>query len=134
MIFLDSNVPMYLVGAAHPNKEAARRILERLVAGRERLVTDAEVIQEILHRYGAIGCPDAIAPCVEALLGLADEIAEITLDDVLRAAALVQDRGLKGLSARDAIHVAVMERLGVAKIVSFDRGFDRIDWLERIAV
>jgi predicted nucleic acid-binding protein len=134
LIFIDSNVPMYLVGAAHPNKEAARRILERLVAGRERLVTDAEVIQEILHRYTAIAHRDAIAPCVDALLGVADEIADITLHDALRAAALVRDTNLEGLSARDAIHVAVMERLGVSRIVSFDRGFDRIEWLERIEV
>ncbi|MDT8370083.1 MAG: type II toxin-antitoxin system VapC family toxin [Longimicrobiales bacterium] len=132
MIFLDSNVPMYLVGADHPNKEAVRRILERLVAGRERLVTDAEVIQEILHRYTAIDRRDAITPCVDALLGLADEVAEITPDDALRARDLVCDPALEGLSARDAIHVAVMERLGLSRLVSFDRGFDRIPGLERI--
>ena len=133
MIFLDSNVPMYLVGADHPNKEAARRILERLVAGRERLVTDVEVIQEILHRYTALDRRDAIAPCVDALLGVADEVAEITLEDVRRARAMVCDPDLAGLSSRDAIHVAVMERLGVSKLVSFDRGFDRIEGLDRIA-
>ena len=32
MILVDSNIPMYLVGAAHPNKEAARRALKRLGA------------------------------------------------------------------------------------------------------
>lgn len=48
MIFVDSNVPMVLVGAEHPNKQAARRVLERLIAGSQRLVTDAGVIQEIL--------------------------------------------------------------------------------------
>jgi predicted nucleic acid-binding protein len=124
---------MYLVGAAHPNKETSRRILERLVAGRERLITDAEVMQEILHRYTTIDRRDAIEPCVEALLGLADEVADITLDDALRAAEMVRSPALCDLSARDAIHIAVMERMGVSRIVSFDRGFDRIDWLERIA-
>jgi len=29
-------------------------MLERLIAAGERLVTDAEVLQEILHRYTAI--------------------------------------------------------------------------------
>ena len=32
MIFVDSNIPMYLVGAEHPNKDAARRLLERAIA------------------------------------------------------------------------------------------------------
>jgi uncharacterized protein len=31
VIFVDSNVPMYLVGAAHPNKETARTLLERAI-------------------------------------------------------------------------------------------------------
>jgi predicted nucleic acid-binding protein len=27
VIFVDSNIPMYLVGAPHPNKDAAARVL-----------------------------------------------------------------------------------------------------------
>ena len=45
---------MYLMGAAHPHKTESQVILERLIAAGERLVTDAEVLQEILHRYTAI--------------------------------------------------------------------------------
>jgi predicted nucleic acid-binding protein len=45
---------MYLIGAAHPHKTDAQVILERLIAAGQRLVTDAEVLQEILHRYTAI--------------------------------------------------------------------------------
>lgn len=131
MIFLDSNVPMYLVGAEHPNKHTTRRVLERLVAGSERLVTDAEVIQEILHRYVAIQRRDAIGPCVDALLGLVDEVFDVTAEDVLRAKALVE--GDTRMSARDAVHVAVMERCGVRRIVSFDTGFDAMPGLERIS-
>ena len=62
MIFVDSNIPMYLVGASHPHKDDARRLLERFVAERTPLVTDAEVFQEILHRYVAIDRRDAIKP------------------------------------------------------------------------
>jgi predicted nucleic acid-binding protein len=62
VILVDSNVPMYLVGSPHPHKTDAQRLLERCIASRERLVTDAEVLQEILHRYVAIGRRDAIQP------------------------------------------------------------------------
>lgn len=51
---------MYLVGASHPNKISAQRLLERAITQGERLVTDAEVLQEILHRYVAIDRRDAI--------------------------------------------------------------------------
>ena len=69
MIFIDSNVSMYLVGAPHPHKAGARALLERFVSEGERLVTDAEVFQELLHRYAAIQRLDAIEPAFEALLG-----------------------------------------------------------------
>ncbi|MGH2443674.1 MAG: type II toxin-antitoxin system VapC family toxin, partial [Chloroflexota bacterium] len=67
MILVDSNVPMYLIGSDHPHKSDARRLLERLVSERQRLVTDAEVFQEILHRYVAIARRDAIQPAFDAL-------------------------------------------------------------------
>ena len=50
MIFVDSNIPMYLVGVTHPKRTEAQITLERSVAGRERLVCEAEVLQEIVHR------------------------------------------------------------------------------------
>ncbi len=62
MIFVDSNIPMYLVGAPHPHRADARRLLERAVGDGERLVSDAEVLQEILHRYVVISRRDAIQP------------------------------------------------------------------------
>ena len=72
MIFVDSNIPMYLVGADHPNKGASRSLLERAIADGEVLVTDAEVLQEILHRYAAIGRRGAIQPAFDALLAIVD--------------------------------------------------------------
>ena len=130
MIFVDSNVPMYLVGTAHPHKVDARRHLERLIADGERLVTDVEVLQEILHRFVAIDRRDAIQPAFDALLGVVDDVLSVDLDDVEKAKAVVLGR--RRLSARDAIHVAVMEREGVRRILSFDSGFDGVPGLSRI--
>jgi predicted nucleic acid-binding protein len=130
MIFVDSNIPMYLVGAPHPHKDDARRLLERFVAERSPLVTDAEVFQEILHRYVAIDRRDAIKPSFTVLLDLVDEVYPIQLSDVERARDLVL--GKRKLSARDAIHIAVIERNGIKRILSFDSGFDGISGLIRI--
>jgi predicted nucleic acid-binding protein len=130
VIFIDSNVPMYLVGAAHPHKIDAQRLLERALADRERLVTDAEVLQEILHRYVAIDRRDAIQPAFEALLGVVDEVFPVDLGAAERAKAIVLER--RQLSARDALHVAVMEQQGVTRIFTFDAGFGRVSGIERI--
>lgn len=131
MILIDSNVPMYLIGAAHPNKVAAQRVLERLVADRVRLVTDAEVFQEILHRYVAIDRRSAIQPAFDALFAVVDEILPIDSDVIDRAKTVVLSR--QHLSARDAIHVAVMIRHKIPQIMSFDAGFDHIPGVERIS-
>ena len=131
MIFIDSNIPMYLVGAEHPNKAGAQRALERCISANERMVTSAEVAQEILHRYGAISRLDAIEPAMRALLGIVDEVYPIELADVQRANDVLLGR--TPLSARDALHVAVMKHRGVERIMSFDAGFDAVSWIERVS-
>jgi predicted nucleic acid-binding protein len=123
---------MYLVGAAHPHKADARRLLEAALSGGERLVTDAEVLQEILHRYVAIDRRDAIQAAFDAVLGVVDEVFPITSDDAERAKTIVL--GQRRLSARDALHVAVMERMEIERILSFDRGFDLLPGLSRLHV
>lgn len=121
---------MYLVGAEHPNKIAARRLLERAIANGERLVSDAEVLQEILRRYAAIARRDAIQPAFDALVGVVDEIFPVERRDVLRAKDIFQ--GSRNLSARDAIHAALMERNGVSDILTFDAGFDQVPGIRRL--
>ena len=131
MILIDSNVPMYLVGAPHPHKTDSQRALERLISARERLVTDAEVLQEILHRYAAINRRDAIQPAFDALLAVVDDVFAIDHAAVERARAIVVAR--PALSARDAIHVAIMEQHAIDRILSFDAGFDGLPGLERLS-
>ncbi|MGH7571547.1 MAG: type II toxin-antitoxin system VapC family toxin [Gemmatimonadota bacterium] len=131
MIFIDSNVPMYLVGAPHPHKADAQRLLEAAIASGERLVSSAEVLQEILHRYIAIQRRDAIQPAFDALLGVTDEIFAVEREDVERAKKALD--GMPDLSARDALHVAMMERREVRRIMSFDAAFDGVPGIERMA-
>lgn len=121
---------MYLVGAHHPHKEDSERLLERCVAEEQRLVTDAEVFAEILHRFVAINRRDAIQPAFDVLLAIADEVFPVDLLVVERAKTIVF--GNERLSARDALHLAVMQRQGVDRILSFDRGFDGFPGVERI--
>jgi predicted nucleic acid-binding protein len=130
VIFVDSNVPMYLVGGPHPHKADAQRLVEAAIAAGERLVTNAEVLQEILHRYVAIDRRDAIQPAFDALLGVVDEVFAITTADVESAKSIVL--GKRRLSARDALHAAVMAREGVGRIMSFAAAFDGLPGISRL--
>lgn len=131
MIFVDSNIPMYVIGASHKHKLDALRVLEHAISTGRRLVTDAEVLQEILHRYSAIGRPEAIQPAFEVLLGVVDEIFPIELATVQRAKEILL--GTRGLTARDSIHLACMELSGADTIMTFDRGFDAYPAVRRLS-
>jgi uncharacterized protein len=122
---------MYLVGAAHPHKTDAQRLVEKLISDRQRLVTDAEVLQEILHRYVAINRRDAIQPAFDAILRITDDVFSVTRATAVRAKELVL--GGAKMSARDALHLAVMEANKVNVILSFDAGFDGHPGVQRIA-
>ena len=130
MIFVDSNVPMYVVGAAHPHKATAQHILETCISTRVRLITDTEVFQEILHRYGAIHRRDAIQPAFDALLGVVDDVFPIEQRDVLKAKDIML--GYSQLSARDALHLAVMDHHHCDRILSFNSDFDSYPGIIRI--
>jgi predicted nucleic acid-binding protein len=130
MVFIDSNIPMYLVGASHPHKIDAQRRLEELIVRSERLVTDAKVLQEIMHRYTAIKRTEAIQPAFEALLGVVDQVFPIDRQDAEKARDILL--GATGLSARDAIHLAIMQRYDIHEILSFDAGFDGYPGIRRL--
>ena len=130
MILLDTNILMYAAGAEHPYKEPSRQYLERIARGEVEAALDAETLQEILHRYKAIRrWPEG---------GQVYDLARLIVPVVLPITAGIMDRSRNlldeypGLTARDALHAAVVLSHGARAICSYDRDFDQIEELERI--
>ena len=130
MILVDSNIAMYLVGADEDMRHAAQAAVMAAHDTGSVLVTDAEVYQEVLHRYTAIGRPEAIRPCVEVLDRLTARV--LPIDRVVVTGAIEALAVNARLSARDAVHVAVARAHGIDRILSFDRGFDDVDGVRRL--
>lgn len=130
MIFVDANVPMYIVGKDHPHKIDAQQLVGRLVRERRRLVTSSEVFQEILYRFIVTDRRDKIELAFETLRGLVEDVLAVEGADVFAAKDLLYAH--PRLSARDALHVAVMRRHEIKEIVSFDRGFDAVSGIGRL--
>jgi predicted nucleic acid-binding protein len=131
VILVDSNIPTSLVGAPHARKSDARRLLEKVVSERQSLVTDAEVLQEILHRYVALDRRDAIQPAFDALIGIVEQVLAVDPSSAERAKQIVL--GYRQLSARDALHIAVMEHHGIEPIMTFDSGFEGFPGITRLS-
>jgi uncharacterized protein len=131
LIFIDANIFMYAAGAAHPHKAASVDFLRQIARGEFDAATDAEVLQEILHRYRAICRWDDGNRVYESARRVVPNVFPITADVVNQARSLMTTDS--GLGARDAVHAAAALLNGCAAICSFDRDFDRIDGLARIA-
>ena len=130
-IFIDSNVPMYAGGRLHPLKPPSLRVMELAGTHSEMFVTNAEVLQEILHRYLA---QDLWARGSTVFAGFASlmrgRVEPVYAEDVEGAARLASE--YPGLQARDLLHLAVMGRIGATRIVSADVGFSRAPHVERL--
>ena len=130
MIFIDSNIPLYVAGREHPHRAPARRFLEQVRTGEVDACTSTEVLQEVLYRYNALKRLDLARQVYDLFVQLCPVIFPVTLADTDRAKDLVCDGS--GVGVRDAIHVAVMLNHNVHEIATFDRGFDHIDGVERL--
>ena len=129
-VFVDSNIPMYIAGSEHPNRGPASRFMEEAGEGNLDLCTSTEVLQEILFRYTSLERLDLAAQVYDFFLALIPEVFDVTLADTDLAKGVLVSTA--GISARDAVHAAVMMNHEVESIATFDRGFDRIGSIRRL--
>jgi predicted nucleic acid-binding protein len=122
---------MYAGGGEHPLRSPCVQVLEIAARAPREFWTDAEVLQEILHRYLAIGrWTEGRSVFAGFVTLMGDRIEPVYRGDVELAAA---DAGLTpGLSARDLLHLAVMNRRGTHTLVSADRAFDHAQGISRL--
>jgi predicted nucleic acid-binding protein len=128
--FLDANVLMYAAGTAHALKEPCQRALTRAVENGVELVTDAEVLQEILHRYFSLARPAAARTVYQIAVRVCGVVLPIRERDTTRALELLEEH--PRLSPRDAIHVATMEHRELTFLLSTDADFDGLPQIERV--
>lgn len=125
MILIDTNVFMYVAGTDHPHRASSLALLEQVARGRLDAAIDAEVLQEILHRYRAIGRWDDGRRVYDLVRKVVPDVIEV--DGLLldRARALM-DRH-PGLLARDAVHAAAVLEIGADALCTWDQDFQAVD-------
>ncbi|MBA2291785.1 MAG: type II toxin-antitoxin system VapC family toxin [Gemmatimonadales bacterium] len=129
MILIDTNIIMYAAGAAHPHKAPSVRLLDQVASGEIAATVDAEVLQEILHRYRAIDRWKDGRRVYDLTRRLFPEVIPITAEVLDRARVVLDAEG--SIMARDALHAAVVMHHGLVAVCSYDRDFDRIGGLVR---
>ena len=130
MILLDANIIMYAAGVPHPHKAPSAALLERIARGEVDAALDAEVLQEILHRYRAIRRWKDGRRVYDLARRSVVTVFPITADVTDRARAIMDDH--PKLMARDALHAAVCRVAGAEAICSYDTDLDVVEWLRRV--
>ncbi|HWM94438.1 MAG TPA: type II toxin-antitoxin system VapC family toxin [Thermoanaerobaculia bacterium] len=130
MILIDSNIFMYAAGAEHPHKEPSRVFLEQVALGQIDAALDTEVLQEVLHRYRSLRRWPEGGRVYDLARQIVPLVIPITVETLDKARTLL-DR-YPTLSARDALHAAVVQTHGARAICSYDSDFDGIEGVERI--
>jgi len=129
-VFVDTNVPMYVAGRAHRYKEPSRRFLEDVARRSIQAASDVEVLQEILYRYRFTGEIEKGFRVFESFAETMPQFFPVLLEDAFKAKEIL--RSTPGIPPRDAIHAAIVHRVGIRIVVSYDRHFDRIAGIQRV--
>ena len=129
-VFIDSNIPMYVAGREHPNREPAKRFLARVQKGEIEACTSTEVLQEILYRFTALAKRDLAREVYDLFVEICPVVLPVTIADTDLARDLLGSSSR--LLARDAIHAAVMMNHGVTWVATFDKGFEDVAGVRRL--
>lgn len=130
MILIDANIFMYAAGKESPQRAPCQRFLDRIVTGEgPSTCTDAEVLQEILHRYRSLKLPEVGFQVFDAVTHLGIPILAVTDRAMAEARRLLEEH--PGLSTRDGLHLGVMREHGIEEVLSYDGDLSLVSWVKR---
>lgn len=129
MILVDADIFMYAGGTPHAHKEPSLDFLRLVALGEVEAAVDAEVLQEILHRYRAIKRWEDGVRVYELARRIVPTVLPVTAQTMDAARDLLDTH--RQLMARDALHAAVFIQWGAEVLCSYDEDFDALEGVER---
>lgn len=131
MRFVDTNIFLrFLINDDPRQADACEALFRRVIEGRERLYTTDMVIAEIvwvLESYYALVKSDVRCK-VEKILNTRN--LECENKDVIIEALIIYEE--KNVDYVDAFNACLLKRKNIREAYSYDRHFDRIEWVDRL--
>ena len=124
MILIDTNIFMYAAGSAHKFKANSIKLLRKAAEGLIDSFIDAEILQEILHRYRAINRWEDGKKVYELTRSIMPVVEPVTSDIIDQTYTLLKK--YPGIMARDALHAAICISTNADGICTYDRDFKQI--------
>jgi predicted nucleic acid-binding protein len=120
-LFIDANVPIHAAGTPHEYKVPCLDLMDALAAGKLHGVTSVEVLIEVVQHYARRRRHDLASFVADRLVLAVEHVIGVDLRDIQEMTELLLQSDQ--LPARDALHIAVMQRHGLTHIVTADRHF-----------
>ncbi len=129
-MILDTNVLLYAIGAEHPLKTPARRIVEAVRTGTLTATTSVLVVQEFTYAYQRRHGSHRAVAMARAYVELLEPLLAVDQAHLSRAFDLVESADLRptdALLAAAALHES-------HALVSVDRAFSRVPGLRLVSL
>jgi hypothetical protein len=136
--FLDANIFIYayyrpracLDRDQKRMKDASKKIIEGINSGRTEVLTSVVHLSEVSNILKRSLSLEELKYLIETLYSLDNVfISDVTADDYLIAAEMVEELGL---DPNDALAVHLMQEKDISEIYSFDEGFEKIEGITRL--
>ena len=122
---------MYAAGKSSKQKVPCQNFLKHVIEAKPgSYFTNAEVLQEILHRYRSINLPEIGFEIFDKLTKLGIEVASVELESLVNARLLLEQ--YPKLSTRDSVHAGTMQARQIDSIVTYDKGFNKVPWIKTL--
>ncbi len=129
--YLDSNVFIFAVLDVEVRGENARKILKAIVQGENKAVTSALTVDEVVWKLWRLGGSRENAIKEGRRLIELDSLDIIALDRAIIRESLDLMDNHKGLSPRDALHLATALKQKCTSIITDDAEFDKNMGIQR---
>ena len=111
-LFVDANIPMYAEGRDHPFKGPSAAFMMAVARRQVDAVSDVEVLQEILHRYRAVGRQSDGLVVFETFATAVRTFHSIVLDDLWECRAILRRHpGLQATYDLENAKLSLRDRL-----------------------
>ena len=131
MIFVDSNIWCYYFDEKAKEHVAVAEYVNKIL-GKKEIAMNTLVIMELAHylvkNLGAVKGKEKI----EEFLGFPFVLCDLDYELVKTSINLLAEHTHTGIGGRDATILASMKKLGIAQIITHDKSFKKIDFLEVI--
>ena len=131
MRFVDTNVFLrFLVNDDRAKADACETLFRKAIAGDEALCTSDMVIAEIiwvLESYYEMVKAD-VRECVEKILNTRNLHCP-NRELIISALSIYVEKNIDFI---DAYNAFMLRRDGINEIYSYDKHFDRLDWIKRV--